>query len=239
MHDTDGNATEGWARRIWGQARRAAWANRWPAVGLQVFGAAVLVSYFALPATASFWEQVAAWKIQYGVGFAIVSTALAAGLIPFCAQGLQRGQKPDYRWRSLAFVLIYWGLKGVQVDILYRCQAWAWGDQATLGVVVGKVLIDQLVYVPLIAVPDMTFAYAWKAHDYSWSDLRRTVSWRWYLDRSMPMMVMNWLIWIPAVAMIYVLPTALQLPVQNLVLCFWSLVLLVITVPSPEAATTA
>jgi hypothetical protein len=235
MTETPANSTLPTPRRIWAQARRSAWANRWPAVGLQVFGATLLVSYFALPATHAIWEQIGQWKTQFGLKFAVVSTATAAGLVPFCAQFLQRGRPPDYRWRTLAFVLIYWGLKGIQVDLLYRAQTWYWGDEATLGVVIGKVFIDQLIFVPLIAVPDMTFAYAWKAHDYSWTRLRQTVSWRWYINTAAPLTIMNWLIWIPAVAMVYVLPAPLQLPVQNLVLCFWSLVLLVLTVPEDPA----
>ena len=48
---------------------------------------------------------------------------------------------------------------------------------------------------------------------------------RWYLRDVVPVMVSNWAVWLPAVFVIYVLPTPLQLPMQNVVLCFWSLVL--------------
>jgi hypothetical protein len=37
--------------------------------------------------------------------------------------------------------------------------------------------------------------------------------------------VTNWLIWIPSVALIYMMPSGLQLPLFNLVLCFFVLVL--------------
>jgi hypothetical protein len=38
-------------------------------------------------------------------------------------------------------------------------------------------------------------------------------------------MIANFAVWVPAVAIIYALPTALQLPLQNLVLLFFTLLL--------------
>jgi hypothetical protein len=35
----------------------------------------------------------------------------------------------------------------------------------------------------------------------------------------------TWAVWIPAVTIIYCLPAPLQIPLFNLVLCFWVLVL--------------
>jgi hypothetical protein len=45
----------------------------------------------------------------------------------------------------------------------------------------------------------------------------------------LPILIANWGIWTPAVAIIYLLPTALQLPMQNIVLCFFTLLLATIT----------
>jgi hypothetical protein len=38
----------------------------------------------------------------------------------------------------------------------------------------------------------------------------------------------NWLVWIPAVSVVYAMPTELQIPLFNLVLCFWVLLLAVL-----------
>jgi hypothetical protein len=35
----------------------------------------------------------------------------------------------------------------------------------------------------------------------------------------------QWMVWIPAVSIIYCLPSALQIPLFNLVVCFWVLLL--------------
>jgi hypothetical protein len=60
---------------------------------------------------------------------------------------------------------------------------------------------------------------------------------RWYRRRVLPVMVSNWGVWIPAVSIIYMLPPALQLPLQNLVLCLWALMLIFLTSPRGETAT--
>jgi hypothetical protein len=38
----------------------------------------------------------------------------------------------------------------------------------------------------------------------------------------------NWLVWIPAVSVVYAMPAELQIPLFNLVLCFWVLLLAVL-----------
>jgi hypothetical protein len=43
------------------------------------------------------------------------------------------------------------------------------------------------------------------------------------------MLLANWGVWIPTVAAIYALPVGLQLPMQNLALCLWSLMLAFMT----------
>jgi FtsH-binding integral membrane protein len=43
------------------------------------------------------------------------------------------------------------------------------------------------------------------------------------------LLVATWGVWVPAVAVIYLLPTALQLPLQNVVLCFFTLLVIFMT----------
>ena len=47
----------------------------------------------------------------------------------------------------------------------------------------------------------------------------------WYRRRVVPMLFTVTLIWMPPAFAIYALPTTLQLPVSNLLLCFWALIL--------------
>ena len=82
----------------------------------------------------------------------------------------------------------------------------------------------------LLAVPPTALAYAFKDADLSLKrtldPIRRQGLGRWMYQVVLPLLLSNWGVWIPAVVVIYCLPLPLQLPMQNLVLCFWSLLLI-------------
>jgi hypothetical protein len=44
------------------------------------------------------------------------------------------------------------------------------------------------------------------------------------LAKVLPVVVAGWCVWIPGVILVYSMPTALQLPVASLILCFWVLI---------------
>jgi len=212
---------------------RAGWeamrANLRPGVLLWSVGVAVLVSYYHWPAARGFFDTVAGWKEAGGVFYAIVSTALFAGLLPYLMQGLQRGRRSNYRAGMLAFQVGFWGVKGIEIDMLYRGLAWWLGDSNVWHVIVRKVLIDQGVYVPLWAVPTMVIGTIWAQNDFDWHRTRHRLRRGWFRREALPVMLSNWAIWTPTVALIYALPMALQLPIQNLVACLWVLMLMFMT----------
>jgi O-antigen ligase len=47
----------------------------------------------------------------------------------------------------------------------------------------------------------------------------------WFLRELLPVIIANLGVWLPTVTIIYTLPTVLQLPLENLVLCFFTLML--------------
>ena len=83
--------------------------------------------------------------------------------------------------------------------------------------------------VPLFGIVNVVLFYMWRDCGYSFKTFFSRLGKNWYQKRILPVLIANWAIWIPAVAMIYSLPVALQLPVQNLILCFWVLILVVFT----------
>ena|GEM_PF-5527295 len=51
----------------------------------------------------------------------------------------------------------------------------------------------------------------------------------WWRRETQPLLPVAWLIWTPAIAVIYSLPVGLQFPADTLIQCFWSLALVVLT----------
>ncbi len=215
---------------LFGPALAAARANFVPAVLLWIFGSAIVASYYLWPAARPVFAQVTVWRAEFGLVYPMVSTALFAGLVPYLMQGLQRGGPPQRRGATvLAYLLIFWALKGIEVEMLYRLQARMFGDSPAAATLAAKTLFDQLVYIPVWGAPTLVLGMLFAQCGFSLRRMRHHARAGWYWRLVVPLMIPNWIVWFPAVVLIYMLPTALQLPMQNIVLCFWVLIVLFLT----------
>lgn len=204
------------------EAGQAARINLVPGLILQGSAAALLAAYYLLPSLRPVFEWFAAQKTHWGYAYSAVATAASGGLVPFLYL-LWRGQIRQGVGKALLFYLVFWASMGIQVDLLYRVQGMWFGQGADPGTLIPKVLVDQLLYTPLWSIPQTTICYLWKNLDFSFSALRSKLGRRLFLHDIPGMIVPAWLVWVPAVSIIYCLPADLQIPMFNLVLCFWSL----------------
>lgn len=210
-------------KRLARASARSIKANLVPGVVLQCFGLALLAAYFWAPAAAGVFDAIGAAKQRYGLAFSAVSTGLFGGLIPFLYLRWSGKIGRDTWRRDLAFYLGFWAWKGMEVDLLYRFQAELFGAVATPGVIVRKVLVDQFVYCPLWSAPMTAVLFKWKDLGYSWPAVGRV--WRSLASFEIPVVQISiWIVWIPATAIIYALPLPLQIPLFNLALCFFVLI---------------
>ena len=215
---------------------QAARTNALPALIIALVALGVLVGYYRWPAFHDLLEVVRGWKLRFGFAFSAVSTALFGGLLPVAFRLIPRATRKDPQFGFVPFFIGFWALKGVEVDAFYRLQAWIFGDTADAWVVVVKVVVDQAVYCPAWAVPTTMLAYLWKDSGFSVAVVRRRLGEHWYLVRCLPLLITSLAIWVPTGTVIYALPLALQLPVQNLVLCLSVLLLMILTRDEQETA---
>ncbi len=223
----------------WQRGLQAAKANAGPGLTLQALAVAIVVAFYTVEPFAHMLGHVADAKQRYGFAFSMISTAVFAAVVPTLVQQCRPAWRHLAPMRHLPFLLAFWAVKGAEVDLLYRLQALMFGHTAEPNVIIPKVLFDQFVYCPLIAVPGMVLVYLFKDSGYSFRRTRARLGPRWYRRRGLPLMIANWGVWIPTVICIYALPTPLQLPIQNLVLCLWSLMLLLMTHHEPIAPAVA
>jgi hypothetical protein len=203
--------------------------NRFPAVVLQCFAGTLLLLYFYVPGARPAFEQIGDLKQSSGPWFAVISTALFAGLIPWivlCFRGrIPRGD----RGKHLVFYLAYWAMQGATVDLLYTWQAHWFGSGRDTSTLLLKTLVDQGPYNLLYATPIGTLLYGWKDAGFSWRRFRKENPWTRLRHRYIVIQISVWIVWIPGVLMIYCLPTDLQIPLFNLVICFFSLLLVFVS----------
>jgi hypothetical protein len=88
-----------------------------------------------------------------------------------------------------------------------------------------KTLVDEFVWVPFFAVWQLVLGYLLIEKKGSVTEFRAALKRKPFLQRVIPLMIANWVVWIPAVSLIYLFPLPLQLPLMNIVLALWCLIL--------------
>jgi hypothetical protein len=215
------------------KGKQAAWQNRWPGLCLWLFGIAIILGYYQVEPIHDFLESIGQLKVRSGFAFGIISTAFFGGLLPVLLPLVFGKPSPKLFWSLLISNILFWGFKGFEVDLLYRFQAAAFGNNTDITTIAMKVFVDMMIYAPLIGLFNCVLFYIWRDNGYSFSKTRRSLGENWYVRKVLPALISNWCVWLPSAIMIYSLPLALQLPVQNLILCFWVLILVVFTTEDP------
>ena len=213
--------------------------NALPGLALWILALLLVCVDWMSPSAHAVFANIGMWKSRYGIAFSATTTAFFGGAIPFLLL-MVKGRIRRHRLAvELAFYTLFWAYKGVEVDLFYRLQAHLFGNHADPGTIVRKVLVDQFVYNPIWAAPTSALAFMWKESAFSWRAMKSRMRFD-FMTFSMPVTLMStWAVWIPAVAIIYCLPAPLQIPLFNLVLCFWVLVLSYIsTRPAAQALST-
>jgi len=214
----------------WRAGVRSARVNLVPGLALQALALALVLAYYWHAPTRAALAHLAAWRVQIGFPSAILSTAFFGGLLPFLYLRLRIATRSRYTWAQGAAIIAFWGYKGFEVDLFYRALAHQVGAGHDPVTIFSKTLIDQLAYSPLLAVPMTTLFFEYTELRFDriviLADLRAG---GWYRRRVVPILISNVGVWLPAVCIIYTLPTPLQLPLQNLVLCFYTLLIAQLT----------
>jgi hypothetical protein len=209
----------------------AAKANAVPGLVLQALMLSILLAYYFSPNAAALLNRLAEFKRDHTLAFVIIASMCAGAFLPelFVVCFFQRGRLRRQNIRDLLFNAPFWAIDGVLVDLMYRSLAVWFGSKVTLPVVAAKICVDQFGYNPFFAAPYGIWGYAWKNHRYSWAALRPLLTWKYYRDHAVPVLIATWAVWIPLMAMIYSLPVALQFPLFALALTFWVLLMTYMT----------
>ena len=87
-----------------------------------------------------------------------------------------------------------------------------------------------VIYNVIWATPSTLVFYIWKDANFDWrvpyARLRNREFYTFLLPSSL---FTVWLVWLPAVIIIYCLPGALQIPLFDIVVCFWGILLQIVT----------
>jgi hypothetical protein len=211
-------------------AGAAALRRYWrPFLMIQAAAVVLVLSYHGSQAVRTACEVVAGWKTAGGLPFAALDGAVAGGLLPEIAKLLAERDLRVWRGRGaeIAFNTIFFAFNGMVIDRLYRTEAELFGTEGTLRTVVTKTLFDQFVFTPLWLVL-ITVLFLWRQRGLSLAATRPALRRGFYRARVVPLLIPNWLFWIPMVSIIYALPVPLQFMLFVPALGAWSLIMVFI-----------
>jgi len=210
----------------WSAGLQGARANLVPGLILQFFALTLVLAYYHHAPTRAWCEKLAAFRTEQGFIYSLFSTSFFGGLLPCIYMKLHPGTRGRYDFKQNLLLVVFWAYKGVEVDLWYRLLVRFVGAGTDARTVITKMFLDQFVCCPLFFVPVTVIVYTWCESHFNTAavaaDLRAP---SWYRRRVPPMLISNLGVWTPTVCIIYSLPSALQIPLFNLVLCFFTLLL--------------
>lgn len=213
-----------------GAARR----NVLPGSVLWLTGIVLVTAYYRLPAVTDFLDQVGIWKVQFSPWLGMISTATFGSLVPWIAQKFLLRDQPALPVHQVILLFLFWAVHGLQVDILYKIQDSIFGSGRDFATIAKKTLVDEFIWVPFLAVPQLVLGYLFIEKDLSPARFRAALQQRSFLSRAIPLMIANWVVWIPTCSLVYLFPLPLQLPLMNLVLGMWCLIILFFASDEPQ-----
>lgn len=218
-------------------AAQGARANLLPGLLLQALMLVFLALYLMHEGTREVLGRIADLKQEAGFAFAFFSYVLSAALLPEILRVafFQEGKANRRNLWNFLTAAPFWGLMGVLVDILYRCQIVWFGAGQDWQTILSKVAVDQFLFSPFISNTLTVGYFTWRDEGFRRGAARGIFCRGFFLDRVFPVQVAAWCIWIPAVSLVYFMPSELQIPVASLIQAFWVLVFLFINRPRKTA----
>lgn len=215
-------------QRAWHEALKALRTNLLPGLLLQFLMAAMTAAYLWNPAARRAFGELALLRSHWGLLFSFIGTSFASALLPevlrLLLPPINSTQTPGLKAR-LCFALPFWGLIGMQVDLFYRLQYLIFGPSDSAVVIMKKVMVDAFLYCPLLAVPQVVCILLWRDYGFNFHGFRDHTPMKFYALKIFPVLLANWMVWIPLVCLIYSLPPALGVPFFIVAQSFWVMVL--------------
>ena len=130
----------------WKAGLRGARANLGPGLVLQFVALATVLAYYHHAPTRAAFARVMEFRASTGFFFGIVSTGLFGGVLPFFYLRSNPATRAHHRWSEGLFLTLFWGYKGLEIEVFYRLLARFVGTGHDVLTIAAKAGLDQFVY---------------------------------------------------------------------------------------------
>lgn len=193
-------------------------ANVVPMAVLWSLAAVLVLSYYFVPGVADALAPIARWQTESGWAAAFLNRLVFAGVIPGAFLLSLRTLRPAHPL-AVAWTQGLWcAVWGIVCNEFYALQAALFGTGVDPLTVLLKTAVDQFVWTVLVIAPANGAFFLWMGCDFSFTRTRRAWPRRFFRELVLPLLLPNWVLWIPVAAIIYAFPLPLQIQVSGVAL---------------------
>jgi len=237
------DSDESYGEKLLKQSKAGLKTNWIPAVVLSGFCFLLIILYYTVDSVSESFNSIADYKQQTGYAWAFFGTAICGGFIPWVVLVIRTKYQehtsnvitelsPAETKRNIylegAWLTVFWGYRGVEVDAFYRLQAIMFGDGNDPSVIAPKVFVDLIVYNIVWAAHSVQAGYMIKDANFNCRVFLSKYNRNYFLYTIPSLLVACWIVWLPVVTIVYSLPGPLQVPMFNVAVCFWGIALAII-----------
>lgn len=189
--------------------------------------ASLVVIYYCWPAGAAVLSSYAAWQRAGGIFRVALMAGFAGGILSeLCLVYVRdRGCWNRTHLENMVFRFVVFFAGGIVVYEFYEWQAVWFGDGVSWRILVPKILVDQFIFSVFWSTAYQTLTFRWQALRYSGARLWSELDGKFVVERMLPILVTNWMFWIPGVTLVYSMPLILQMPINIFATAMWSILL--------------
>lgn len=198
-----------------------------PALSLWIFAGVVVAIYLNVDSVRIAFDNVAEFKKQTTPWFTIIVTALVGGVAPFILKRFFTDSEDRTPLSHLPWLMSFWAIDGCRGDNWYHLLSIWFGDRIEPEIVSVKTGLDQLLQAPLILIPLLVYGYLWINKDRSLAKTKAALKEKPFLDRAVPLYVVNLMVWFPTTVLIFSVPGGVQFPLAIVFIGYWSTVVAV------------
>jgi len=213
---------------------RAAAQNLSAMIVLLVAMGIVVAIYYGWPTGAAYLSWYASWQHAGGILRTGLMAGIAGGILSeLCVvYVMDQGRWNRSHLENMVFRFVVFSFGGLVVSEFYEWQAYWFGDGLTWRVLLPKILVDQFIFSVFWSTTYQTLVFRWKALRYSGASLWRELDRNFVVERMLPVLVTNWMFWIPGVTLVYSMPLILQMPINIFATAMWSILLAGLSKPT-------
>ncbi|WP_309380552.1 Mpv17/PMP22 family protein [Cerasicoccus frondis] len=215
------------------QGAIAAKRNTIPAIATLTLMLLLTIAYYTVPTVGNAFDELSRIKKETGPLFAFLVSGTCIGILSETMRVLTTKDRFSAKTSLLNFLFLFlaFGILSSIKDPVYWLLSEQFGENNAPGTIIKKVLFDQLVWTVFIACPYQSFLFTWKSHQFSFDNFRLSYpnASEFLTRKTVPVLVSNWVFWVPMITIIFIFPTRLQLVVSIIAISLWVCMLSMLT----------